>query len=105
MFFSLASFYSGFFSENKDAFHLKKYKNTQFYILGCKIGCLFCNLLIFSVYCGETGTNNLFVVACHRIPLLLKHNTFKVNVALCNITQYHKTCIKSCTKPCTRNIQ
>lgn len=55
--------------------------------------------------CGERGTNNLFVVACHRIPFLLKHNTFKVNVALCNITQYHKTCIKSCTKPCTWNIQ
>ena len=54
---------------------------------------------------GTEGTNNLFVVACHRIPFLLKHNTFKVNVALCNITQYHKTCIKSCTKPCTRNIQ
>ena len=44
-----------FFSENKDAFHLKKYKSTLFYILGCKIGCLFCNLLIFSVCCGETG--------------------------------------------------
>ena len=29
--------------------------NTQLYILGCKIGCLFYNLLIFSVYCGETG--------------------------------------------------
>ena len=26
-----------------------------FFILGCKIGCLFYNLLIFSVYCGETG--------------------------------------------------
>ena len=30
-------------------------KNTQLYILGCKIGCLFCNLLIFSIYCGERG--------------------------------------------------
>ena len=29
--------------------------NTQLYILGCKIGCLFYNLLIFSVYCGESG--------------------------------------------------
>ncbi len=29
--------------------------NTQLYILGYKIGCLFYNLLIFSVYCGETG--------------------------------------------------
>ena len=27
----------------------------QLYILGCKIGCLFYNLLIFSVYCGERG--------------------------------------------------
>ena len=26
-----------------------------FFILGCKIGCLFYNLLIFSVYCGEGG--------------------------------------------------
>ena len=34
---------------------LKSYENTQFYILGCKIGCLFCNLLIFSIYCGERG--------------------------------------------------
>ena len=29
--------------------------DPDFYILGCKIGCLFYNLLIFSVYCGETG--------------------------------------------------
>ena len=28
---------------------------SVFYILGCKIGCLFYNLLIFSVYCGERG--------------------------------------------------
>ncbi len=39
--------------------NLKEYKNTQFYILGCKIGCLLCNLLIFSVYCGETGIRTL----------------------------------------------
>ena len=34
---------------------LKNTKNTQLYILGCKIGYLFCNLLIFSIYCGERG--------------------------------------------------
>lgn len=30
-------------------------ENTQTYISGCKSGCLFCKLLIFSVYCGERG--------------------------------------------------
>ena len=35
--------------------NLNLYKNTQLYIIGCKARCLFCNLLIFSVYCGETG--------------------------------------------------
>ena len=30
-------------------------KNTQLYIIGCKTRCLFCNLLIFSIYRGETG--------------------------------------------------
>ena len=35
--------------------NLNLYKNTRLYIIGCKTGCLFCNLLIFSVYCGETG--------------------------------------------------
>ncbi|MBP3533521.1 MAG: hypothetical protein J6J75_04375, partial [Alistipes sp.] len=34
---------------------LKNTTNTQLYILGCKIGCLFYNLLIFSIYCGEGG--------------------------------------------------
>lgn len=34
----------------------KQYKNTQFYINGCKIGCYFCKLLIFNVYCGAYGT-------------------------------------------------
>ena len=27
-------------------------ENTRLYILGCKIGCLFCKTLIFNVYCG-----------------------------------------------------
>ena len=27
----------------------------QLYIFGCKTGCSFYNLLIFSIYCGETG--------------------------------------------------
>lgn len=35
---------------------LDKNKNTQFYIIGCKIGCTFCKSLIINVYCGETGT-------------------------------------------------
>ena len=35
--------------------NLNLYKNTRLYIIGCKTGYLFCNLLIFSVYCGETG--------------------------------------------------
>lgn len=35
--------------------NLNLYKNTRLYIIGCKTGCLFCNLLIFSVYCGERG--------------------------------------------------
>ena len=30
-------------------------ENELVVILGCKIGCLFYNLLIFSVYCGERG--------------------------------------------------
>ena len=34
-------------------------KNTQLYIIGCKTRCLFCNLLIFSIYCGETGIRTL----------------------------------------------
>ena len=32
-----------------------KKENTQLYIIVCKIGCLFCNLLIFRAYCGERG--------------------------------------------------
>ena len=35
--------------------NLNLYKNTRLYIIGCKTGCLFCNLLIFSIYCGEGG--------------------------------------------------
>ena len=31
-------------------------KNTRLYIIGCKIGCLFCKTLIFNVYCGADGT-------------------------------------------------
>ena len=31
-------------------------KNTRLYIIGCKIGCLFCKTLIFNVYCGAYGT-------------------------------------------------
>ena len=30
-------------------------KTPNFTLLGCKARCLFCNSLIFSVYCGETG--------------------------------------------------
>ena len=30
--------------------------NTRLYILGCKVGCLFCKTLIFNVYRGVYGT-------------------------------------------------
>ena len=30
--------------------------NTRLYILGCKVGCLFCKTLIFNVYRGAYGT-------------------------------------------------
>ncbi len=53
--------------------------------------------------CGERGTNNFFIIACHTISIPLKYNAFKAKVTSCNITQYHKTRIKSCTKPCTEN--
>lgn len=36
-----------------------KKENTQLYIIGCKIGCFLCNLLIFSIYCGERGSEEL----------------------------------------------
>ena len=35
--------------------NLKKYKNTQFYILGCKKGCKSRKCLIYTLYCGERG--------------------------------------------------
>ena len=58
---------------------LNKTKNTQLYIFGCKIGCLFCNLLIFSVYCGETGI---------RTPGASQHNGFqdRRNRPLCHLS-------------------
>ena len=50
------------------------------YILGCKIGCLFYNLLIFSVYCGETGI---------RTPGASQHNGFqdRRNRPLCHLSK------------------
>ena len=33
-----------------------KNKTPDFNLLGCKIGCLFCNLLIFNIICGMDGT-------------------------------------------------
>ena len=54
-------FRSAFFLENK---------NTRLYILGCKIGCLFCKTLIFNVYCRAYGTNGVFNLnwysACYK---------------------------------------
>ena len=38
-----------------DLLFTAKIRNLTENILGCKIGCLFYNLLIFSVYCGERG--------------------------------------------------
>ena len=54
--------------------------NTQLCILGCKIGCLFYNLLIFSVYCGETGI---------RTPGASQHNGFqdRRNRPLCHLSK------------------
>lgn len=42
-------------------------KNTQLYIIGCKTRCLFCNLLIFSIYCGETGKQKRFYAFCNKL--------------------------------------
>ena len=55
-------------------------QNTQFYILGCKIGCLFHNLLIFSIYCGETGI---------RTPGTSQYNGFqdRRNRPLCHLSK------------------
>ena len=54
--------------------------NTQLYILGCEIGCLFYNLLIFSVYCGETGI---------RTPGTSQYNGFqdRRNRPLCHLSK------------------
>ena len=41
--------------KNSILFNKPQQKITQLYIIGCKTGCLFCNLLIFSIYRGETG--------------------------------------------------
>lgn len=47
--------------------NLKKYKNTQFYILGCKKGCKSRKCLIYTLYCGETGTGKeVFAHAIHQ---------------------------------------
>ena len=53
---------------------------TENYILGCKIGCLFYNLLIFSVYCGETGI---------RTPGTSQYNGFqdRRNRPLCHLSK------------------
>ena len=58
---------------------LNNTKTPSFYILGCKTGCLFCNLLIFSVYCGETGI---------RTPGASQHNGFqdRRNRPLCHLS-------------------
>lgn len=48
-------------------FILNNTKNTHFYILGCKNGCLFCNLLIFSIYRGETGKQKRFYAFCNKL--------------------------------------
>ena len=61
-------------------------KNTQLYILGCKIGCLFCKTLISNVYCGETGI---------RTPGTSRYNGFqdRRNRPLCHLS---KTLLGSC---------
>ena len=61
-------------------------KNTQLYILGCKIGCLFCKTLISNVYCGETGI---------RTPGTSRYNGFqdRRNRPLCHLS---KTSFQKC---------
>ena len=56
-----------------------KIRNTRLYILGCKIGCLFCKTLISNVYCGERGI---------RTPGPVKVNSFQDcrNRPLCHLS-------------------
>ena len=66
--------------------NLKKYKNTQFYILGCKKGCKSRKCLIYTFYCGETGI---------RTPGTSRSNGFqdRRNRPLCHLS---KTLLGSC---------
>ena len=59
---------------------------TQFYFLGCKIGCHSCKLLIISIYCGETGI---------RTPGTSRYNGFqdRRNRPLCHLS---KTSFQKC---------
>ena len=65
---------------------LNNTKTPNFIFFGCKIGCLFCNLLIFSVYCGETGI---------RTPGTSQYNGFqdRRNRPLCHLS---KTSFQKC---------
>ena len=60
--------------------NLKKYKNTQFYILGCKKGCKSRKCLIYTLYCGETGI---------RTPGTSQYNGFqdRRNRPLCHLSK------------------
>ena len=62
------------------AVFLNNTKTPNLTFLGCKIGCLFCNLLIFSVYCGETGI---------RTPGTSQYNGFqdRRNRPLCHLSK------------------
>ena len=66
--------------------NLKKYKNTQFYILGCKKGCKSRKCLIYTLYCGETGI---------RTPGTSRYNGFqdRRNRPLCHLS---KTSFQKC---------
>ena len=77
VFFVCSVFYQIIFRANM--IRLKLNKNNQLYILGCKIGCLFYNLLIFSVYCGERGI---------RTPGTSQYNGFqdRRNRPLCHLS-------------------
>ena len=81
VFFVCSVFYQIIFRAN-----MIRLKYTQLYILGCKIGCLFYNLLIFSVYCGETGI---------RTPGTSRYNGFqdRRNRPLCHLS---KTSFQKC---------
>ena len=68
-------------------------KNTRLYILGCKIGCLFCKTLIFNVYRGERGI---------RTPGASQHDGFQDR---CNRPLYHLSIVGSTSFVSQKRVQ